>query len=150
MGETNLMVVLGFIAIFAVIFSLLTITGIIPLSLMAGVGTTDIATGELVNAEIADLRASGASLGSESNIYVIIKNSGTGVADFIVEFEVVKDNRVYFGKIEKVRNIQRGKQITLTEGWLPSQAGTYNITVKVKNENAIAVYDAKTIKLEIK
>ena len=150
MNETNLLAMLGFIAIFAVIFGFLTVTGIIPLSLMAGVGTTDIATGELTNAEISDLKASGSSPGSEANIYAIIKNSGTGVENFLVEFEVVKDNRIFFGKIEKVRNIQRGKQITLTESWQPSQAGTYNITVKVKNENALAIYDTETVKVEVK
>lgn len=150
MDETNLPVVLGFIAIFAVIFSLLTVTGIIPLSLMAGVGTTDIATGELVNAEIVDLKASGASVGNEANIYAIVRNSGTRAAGFIVEFEAVKDNRIFFGKIEKLGNIQRGKQVTLTETWQPGQAGMYSITVKVKSDNALAIYDIETVKLQIK
>lgn len=150
MDGTSLLAVLGFIAIFAVIFGLLTITGIIPLSLMAGVGTTDIATGELVNAEIADLKAGGASPGSEANIYAIVRNSGTGVASFIVEFEAVKDNRIFFGKIEKLRDVQRGDQRTLTESWQPSQAGIYSITVRVKNENAIAIYDTETVKVEVK
>lgn len=150
MDETNLPVVLGFIAIFAVIFGLLTVTGIIPLSLMAGVGTTDIATGELVNAEIADLKASGSSIGNEANIYAIVRNSGTRAAGFIVEFEAVKDNRIFFGKIEKLGNILRGKQVTLTETWQPSQAGMYSITVKVKSDNALAIYDTETVKVEIK
>ncbi len=150
MEGANLAVALGFIAIFAVVFGLLTITGIIPLSLMAGVGTTDLATGELINAEITDLRASGSSPGGEANIYAIIKNSGTKVANFIAEVEVVKNNRIFFGKIEKLRNIQRGKQLTLTESWQPGQAGVYSITVKVKSENALAVYDIETVEVEIK
>jgi len=149
-SETNITIAIGFIAIFGVIFGLLAITGFIPLSLGGEALTADAAAGGMVDAEIIDLKAGGAVLGSEAYISAIIKNSGARVADFSVEFEALKENRVILSKSEKLRNIQRSRQVTLVEEWVPRQAGTYSITVRVKSGNALAVYDIKTVQVTIK
>ncbi len=148
--ETNITIAIGFMAIFGLIFGLLTITGFIPLSFAGEALNTDSATGGMSDAKIVDLKVGSATLGSEAYISAIIKNSGARVANFTVDFEALKDNRVFLSKSEKLRNIQRSRQVTLVEEWVPREAGTYSISVKVKSENSIAVYDIKTVQVTIK